>query len=268
MRIIVSLISHNQKNMIISLGALKLLASDMDVVVICRDNIADSELEKYCFDNNIYYVCNDKPYGFAKNNNLNYEYYKSLISPKENDWFLLLNPDVKLLNDTIISLKKSAIKYANKIITANLFLDDHLENQDDNLRKYPNFINFIRTYLKQDRSTMIDRSHGIPEYLDVWASGAFLLIRSEHYAMLGGLDEKYYMYCEDIDFCLRAKKIGVKTILDTDVKAVHYRQRASKKIFSNHFFWHVSSVLKYCFCSKGVMSKKTCVAKVLHDSER
>jgi GT2 family glycosyltransferase len=41
-----------------------------------------------------------------------------------------------------------------------------------------------------------------------WVSGACLLHRREVADALGGLDERFFMYCEDVDFCLRARQHG------------------------------------------------------------
>jgi N-acetylglucosaminyl-diphospho-decaprenol L-rhamnosyltransferase len=41
-----------------------------------------------------------------------------------------------------------------------------------------------------------------------WVSGAFLLHRREVSEALRGLDEQFFMYCEDVDFCLRAAQAG------------------------------------------------------------
>ncbi|EEY50262.1 rhamnosyl transferase [Vibrio cholerae CT 5369-93] len=179
-----------------------------------------------------------------------------MLNPHKDDWFLLLNPDIELLPETYLNLKKSISKN-NGIIAADLFLDRKLISRDNNLRYYPNLKQFILTYLFSDKSTFIDRSSGIPNDLNTWVSGAFLAISSYHYQLLGGLDEKYYMYCEDIDFCYRARECGISITLDFNTRAIHYRQRASKKVFSRFFFWHVISVLKFCYLPKRLKAKKT-----------
>ena len=43
-----------------------------------------------------------------------------------------------------------------------------------------------------------------------WLAGTALLIRRDVYQKLKGLDEKIFMYAEDVEFCLRAKKLGFK----------------------------------------------------------
>jgi GT2 family glycosyltransferase len=41
-----------------------------------------------------------------------------------------------------------------------------------------------------------------------WVTGCALAVRSELFAALGGLDESFYIYAEDVDFCLRARAAG------------------------------------------------------------
>lgn len=257
MRIIVSTVSHDHQAMIFELNALAQFAHHDDIIVICRDNKPDCQLEDYCEKNNIIYIANDKQYGFAKNNNLNFLFYKKNLSPKCDDFFLLLNPDVQITTDTIDNLKKYLMEKSKAIIAGNLFLDESLSVTDDNIRRYPKLYQFAKTYLLGDRSTMISRNAGLPEDGRFWASGAFLVINASLYEQLNGLDESYYMYCEDIDFCCRAAKANIPVVLAEEVKAIHWRQRASKKILSQFFVWHVMSVLKYCFIKKKIKANKS-----------
>lgn len=53
--------------------------------------------------------------------------------------------------------------------------------------------------------------------------GAFMLIKREVITSVGNLDEDYFWYGEDLDFCYRAKKRGWQIIYVPDVKIIHYK---------------------------------------------
>ncbi len=260
MRLIISVVSHLHQDIIINLNTLNKLASLDDVVIICRDNIASSKLQRFCKKNHIYYLANTEAKGFSENNNLNFQYYQEHLRPSHNDFFMLLNPDVVVTNDSIQRFMKSINKSEKYIYTVNMYLDKEFISHDDNVRTIPKFHNFIKTYLFQDRSTMVDRRNGLKnngESDDYWVSGAFLAVKQETYKKLRGLDECYYLYCEDIDFAVRANKIGYKIKLIEDVKAVHFRQRKSRGFFSEYFFFHVKSVFLFCMSKYGLKTLKS-----------
>ncbi|MGW5267705.1 glycosyltransferase family 2 protein [Rhodococcus sp. NPDC003994] len=54
-----------------------------------------------------------------------------------------------------------------------------------------------------------------------WVSGACLAVTRETWNALGGLSERWFMYAEDIEFCWRAQRIGVRCVVDTGVVATH-----------------------------------------------
>jgi GT2 family glycosyltransferase len=61
-----------------------------------------------------------------------------------------------------------------------------------------------------------------------WVSGACLLTRSELFRTLGPLDESYFMYLEDVEWCKRARRSGWKTLYLPTVEVLHrYRGSAS-----------------------------------------
>jgi N-acetylglucosaminyl-diphospho-decaprenol L-rhamnosyltransferase len=80
-----------------------------------------------------------------------------------------------------------------------------------------------------------------PERVD-WACGAFLMLKSSVFKELGGFDERYYMYCEDVDICLRAQLAGYSLARAQSV-VVHHTQRRSLKSI-RHLSWHVLSLLR------------------------
>jgi N-acetylglucosaminyl-diphospho-decaprenol L-rhamnosyltransferase len=54
-----------------------------------------------------------------------------------------------------------------------------------------------------------------------WLSGACMLIRREVFAALGGFDEGFFLYCEDMDVCTRVRAAGHEVRFTPDV-AVHH----------------------------------------------
>jgi hypothetical protein len=56
-----------------------------------------------------------------------------------------------------------------------------------------------------------------------WVSGACLLVRRNVAAEVGFLDERYFMYFEDIDFCSSIRKNGYQILFTSDVEIVHVR---------------------------------------------
>ena len=54
-----------------------------------------------------------------------------------------------------------------------------------------------------------------------WVTGAFVGCRRELFEAVGGFDEDYFMYYEDVDFCLRARKAGFESYFLPSAKAVH-----------------------------------------------
>lgn len=79
---------------------------------------------------------------------------------------------------------------------------------------------FARDYL------MADWDHSSVRPVD-WVSGAALCIRREAWAEVGGFDEGFFMYAEDIDWCLRAQQAGWKIYYVPDAAIVHRIGRSS-----------------------------------------
>ena len=59
-----------------------------------------------------------------------------------------------------------------------------------------------------------------PQPVD-WVSGTSLMVRREVIESIGGLDENYFLYFEDPDFCFRAKKAGFSTWCVPESRIIH-----------------------------------------------
>ena len=77
-----------------------------------------------------------------------------------------------------------------------------------------------------------------------WSAGMFWLMDSAIYRQLGGMDEYYRLYFEDVDFCTRARLAGIKVLGDSRVQIRHDARRSSRrKIY--YLLWHSQSALRF-----------------------
>ena len=66
--------------------------------------------------------------------------------------------------------------------------------------------------------------------------GAFILVRNNIVDQIGGLDESYFMYGEDIDLSYRIIKGGYKNYYYPGTSIIHYKGESTKKSSVNYVF--------------------------------
>ncbi len=91
---------------------------------------------------------------------------------------------------------------------------------------------FTRTY------RMLDWDHARTLEAD-WVSGSCFLVRREAWVGLGGFDEAYFMYAEDVDLCWRANRAGWKVAFEPAARVMHAQgvstdQRPYRMIVEHH----------------------------------
>lgn len=102
-------------------------------------------------------------------------------------------------------------------------------------RLFPNN-KYARDYL------MSDFDHQSIRPVD-WVSGCAMLIRRSLIDQIGALDERFYMYCEDVDLCQRAWEAGSQAVYLPDAIVTHAIGRSSDKnaeamIWEFHRSWY------------------------------
>lgn len=76
------------------------------------------------------------------------------------------------------------------------------------------------------KSGAIDALTRRRQYPD-WVSGACLLVRRADAEAVGGLDERYFMYTEDVDFCAAMRARGRRILFAPEIEVVHLRGRSA-----------------------------------------
>ncbi len=76
-----------------------------------------------------------------------------------------------------------------------------------------------------------------------WVSGAAMLLRREAAQRVGGFDEAYFMYVEDVDICWRLREAGYRVVYDPAMRLLHHIGRTSSQQSVRMLYQHHRSML-------------------------
>jgi N-acetylglucosaminyl-diphospho-decaprenol L-rhamnosyltransferase len=175
--------------------------------------------------------------GFGANHN-------AAFARSSADLFFVVNPDVRLRGDPFRNLvgwldSKGAAAVGPLVRKPNGELED-------SARQFPTVARLL--------GKLIDGTPG-PDYpvdngpLEVdWVAGMFIGFRRDAYAHVGGFDERYFLYYEDVDICRRLRLHAYKVVYDTTVSIIHDARRASRRN-ARLMGIHAASALRYLLSS-------------------
>jgi GT2 family glycosyltransferase len=98
---------------------------------------------------------------------------------------------------------------------------------------------------RQRRHYLLDEQPDEPVPSD-WFLGAFLFLRREMLEQLGGLDEGYHLYGDDIDLAYRARRAGWERWYVPGAVVVHHHQAVTdRRFFTRRTLWHWRSIARF-----------------------
>lgn len=96
-----------------------------------------------------------------------------------------------------------------------------------------------------------DVERDCPLYVD-WVSGAFMMVRSEAVREVGPMDERFFMYWEDADWCKRMSQAGWRVAYYPQASIFHYTGCSSRKNFLRSLLeFHKSAFRFFCKHNSG-----------------
>jgi GT2 family glycosyltransferase len=164
--------------------------------------------------------------GFAKAVNQGIKIAQKKYNP---EFFMLLNPDAKIEADNLINKAVKRIKkYPNPIIVSPKITKAHIEYIDNPKNKESGNdiwfeggkIDWIRQKVVHEPSELSDIETNKCFQSD-FISGCAMIFNKKTIEKIGLLDERFFLFYEDTDFCLRAKKAEGKLIIFPDLEVCH-----------------------------------------------
>ena len=183
-------------------------------------------------------IRNERSKGFGANHNAAFRSARGAL-------FAVVNPDIRLagfrIHDLIIALNREKAGVCGPLVKAPDGADE------DSARRFPTIARLIRRKLRA-RHAPDYRPLGTPVEVD-WLAGMFLLFPSSIYREIGGFDERYFMYLEDVEICRHLGRRGRAALWVTSTAVIHDASRASRRNI-RHLRWHFGSLAHYLFARK------------------
>jgi N-acetylglucosaminyl-diphospho-decaprenol L-rhamnosyltransferase len=190
-------------------------------------------------------IQNERPVGFAANANRG-------IAQTSAAFVVLCNPDTEAAPDAIRILRQFAEAHPRAGIVG-----PELRHSDGTLnpsrRRFPTVGGTLvrRTPLRRVLSGTQRAHYGLDDLPTEpvqgdWLLGAFLFLRRRMLDELGGFDEGFRLYGEDIDLAYRAAKAGWERWYVPEAKAVHAHQAVTdRKLLTRQTLWHWRGIARF-----------------------
>jgi len=233
--ITVSIVSHGDSLPLQDLlESLRAFEDPLQLELIVTDNLGHDlpDLASGAW-NSVRLLRNDRPEGYARNHNAAFRH-------AQGSYFCIVNPDVRFLESTYAKLMAD-LDSGKADITAPLVVDPRGAIQDS-FRSLPSPMELL-WHRVEGTKIHADLSMSESVHPD-WIAGIFLLMRTETFSRLGGFDQRYHLYFEDVDLCTRARLMGLSVVVNPRVRLQHDARRASRRP-GRHLLWHLRSAARF-----------------------
>jgi len=226
---------------VLELGACRLNLETIVVDNASSDGSVDmlrAEFRQVCC------IANEHNLGFARASN------QGLVA-SQGRYVLFLNPDTEIVGDALATMVRYMDVHA--VVGA---LGPQLRYPDGSVqssrRRFPTLTTalFESTLLElcwpnnrwARRYRLADRSDGVEQEVD-WVVGACLLVRREVLDQVGGFDEGFFMYSEEMDLCRRIQTAGWRVEYLPTAQVIHHEGKSSEQVApARHIYFQTSKV--------------------------
>lgn len=196
--------------------------------IIIVDNGSTDETENVLSQNkNIVYHRNSSNLGFAKGNNVG-------AALATSDVLFFLNSDMELLDSSLVKMVDFLKNNSDCGIIGPQFLNPDLTVQGSIMPDQSITNAFKEFWLKRPSYS----KYYLNSLTSVWSiSGGAVLITKKLFDQIGGWDERYFFYYEDMELCRQVRKLNKKIYYFPECQVVHRHGASGQKIANSANQW-------------------------------
>jgi GT2 family glycosyltransferase len=234
--ICVSVVSHGQGELVDGLLAdLALLPPGTIAHVVVTVNLPDDVWQPRPADGlpRLTVIRNPVALGFSANHNQAFRQCGEAI-------FAVLNPDIRLRANPFLELVRQLGDAGDCPLVAPVQVDC-----DGKRESFARALPTPWSVILRRLAPALVQAHETAQSAQ-WLAGAFMFWNSEAFRELGGFDDRYRLYCEDVDICLRLQLQGKRFAVVESVSVIHGARRASR-VSPSLLLVHLRSLVRLWF---------------------
>jgi N-acetylglucosaminyl-diphospho-decaprenol L-rhamnosyltransferase len=154
------------------------------------------------------------------------------VQHSRGEWILLLNPDISVSDeflDSAITTAQQRLEADPKVGIIGFSLRHADDTPQPSTGPFPTLGNVLMGLVKP-RSRRRCRHTPLESVEVPWATGCCLLVRRQCWEELGGCDEDYFLYYEDVDLCRRARAAGWTVWHEAEPMVTHFHPLHSRSV--------------------------------------
>lgn len=225
MKLSVVILNYNVSYFLeLCLRSVEAAITDLNAEIIVVDNNSQDDscnMVKRQFPN-VKLIENKVNFGFSKGNNIG-------VAQAQGEYICILNPDTVVSEDTFATLLNYADTKNNLGIVGCKLIDGTGKFLPESKRNIPKPIVSLKKMLGFPKAyyanqVPADSIGKVPIFV-----GAFMLMKKKVYESVGGLDEDYFMYGEDVDLSYKILKAGYENYYNGTTTIIHYKGESTLK---------------------------------------
>lgn len=252
-----------------SLQQYGIVQQDADVIVVDNASPDNSvEVLRAQLPPNVRFIASDRNGGFSSGINIG-------LAQVNSEYLLVLNPDTYFV-DRSIQRVLEMLDTKPDVGLVGLDLVNPDRSRQFSARRFYSMMDIFGRRSRLGSLPFVRKSVDSHMMLDAWAAGepfeadwvmgTGFVIRTDLFRAIGGMDEQYFLYMEDVDLCARVWKSGRRVICFAGAVLVHDHQRASAQVFSRSARMHLKSLRTFMQSYRVPLLTKPGVAGVFRRS--
>jgi len=186
----------------------------------------------------------------------------------KSDLLLFLNPDTRLFEDSLrVAIDALLLPRSKPVGIVGIALQDDSGSVVPSCSRFPRAHHYLAHTLGIDRlwprlgQPMVEWDHLDTRTVDQ-IMGAFFFMHRSLFDTLGGFDERFFVYLEEVDLSLRARQAGWASLHVAEARAYHKGGGTSNAVRARRLFYSLRSRLKYATKHYGLVERALAVAVV------